>query len=102
MESSQLRVLYLLDCCCHVALLLPDSVRRRPASALRCKACHQGGSKLWRLALAILQTRIWGLGLLAFECELVPGLHKRFDIYAGIVSTCGARAAESEEAGCTG
>jgi very-short-patch-repair endonuclease len=24
---------------------------------------------------------MWGLGLLAFECQLVPGLRKRFDIY---------------------
>ena len=71
---------YLLDCGHHVGCRLPDSVRRRPGSALRCRACHQDGSRLWQLAVAILQA-IWWLGMIDFERVLIPGLQKRFDIY---------------------
>lgn len=81
MSKAQERALYALECLCHVAWLLPDSVRRKPDSARRCRACSQAGSKLWRAAVTILQAWVVGLGLLAFECVLIPGLPKRFDIY---------------------
>ena len=31
--------------------------------------------------LIVLQFSMWGLGLLALECQLMPGQRKRFDIY---------------------
>jgi hypothetical protein len=72
---------YILDCGHHVGYRLPDSVRRRPGTALRCRACHLDGSRLWQLALSILQPLWWWLGMLDFERVLIPGLQKRFDIY---------------------
>lgn len=74
------RVMYILPCG-HVRWLLPDSVRRRPECARRCMACLQGGSRLWQRAVHVLQRDVQGLGRLAFECQIVPGLQKRVDIY---------------------
>lgn len=79
-KQNEQRKVYIKDCWRHAALLLPDSVRRRPDSLL-CMACRQGYSVLLQQALLILQLRVWGLGLVAFECHLVPGLRKRFDMY---------------------
>lgn len=79
-KSGQ-RVAYILYCRRHVAYLLPDSVRRRPNTALRCRACQHGGSKLWRHVLRVLQECVQGLGPIAFEVYVLPGLQKRFDIY---------------------
>lgn len=67
--------------CGHVALLEPDSARRRPGSASRCWACSGGGSSLFRDVLFMLELLVVGLGRLAFECALLPGLQKRFDIF---------------------
>lgn len=72
--------LYTKDCWRHVAFLLPDSVRRRPESLL-CTACRHRGSSLLQQALLIVQLWVWGLGLVAFEVQLLPGLRKRFDLF---------------------
>lgn len=73
--------MYTLSCGRHRGYLLPDSLRRRPETALRCRACHHAGSKLWREALRVLQECVANLGPIAFEVYVLPGLHKRFDIY---------------------
>ena len=80
-KKAQQRQVYWLECRRHAAVLLPDSVRRRPHSALRCQACRGKGSQLWRKVLADLQLCVVGLGLLAFECNMLAGVQKRFDIY---------------------
>jgi hypothetical protein len=77
----QERRVYLLQCQRHVAILLEDSVRRRPASATRCYACNLVGSKLWQRALQVLEQGVAELGRSSYECVLVHGLHKRFDMY---------------------
>lgn len=71
---------YILECGQHMAFLLPDSVRRRPDSARRCRACQQVGSRSWREALRIIQSEVQGLGPVAFECQLLD-VQKRFDAY---------------------
>ncbi len=79
-KKPQQRVEVVLECGRHHAVLLPNSLRRRPQSGRRCLACRGLCSGLLREVLACLQL-VEGLGPLAFECHLVRGMHKRFDIY---------------------
>lgn len=53
-KQNEQRKVYIKDCWRHAALLLPDSVRRRPETLL-CMACCQGYSLLLQQALLILQ-----------------------------------------------
>lgn len=56
------------------------SVRRKPHSAFQCQVCEGRASSYIRDAAQVLAS-VPGLGPVAFEAQLIPGLPKLFDFW---------------------
>lgn len=77
--------------CRHVARLQMASVQRSvrarkksgllSATCFRCRYCQGTGSELWRDAVSKIEGSVRGVGAIAFECHMVEGARKAFDIY---------------------
>lgn len=78
-RSSQ-PALWLLDCGKHVGRKQVASVRRKPHSAFQCQVCEGRASSYIRDAAQVLAS-VPGLGPVAFEAQLIPGMPKLFDLW---------------------